>query len=341
MEHTSLGNSAMTRASFHGSSRTAFSASNAMGLNSRSGMRNASFTGSRLGIANSTASTSRFGTPFGSRLGTMSASHAMVGARATVTSNHVFARSFPFGRFRDHDFDDFRFRCFGCGFNFFGGFGFGFGFGFGWGWGGWWGPWWNPWWGPWGFWGPAWAWDPGWWGPSPYSYPPAAYDYNYDRPIPGYTDDSSANPSSSYESVPDLEGSPNTNPETGNVAASTPTVLLYLKDGTTFAASDYWVADGKLHYYVNYSGESSLDMSDLDLQRTVDENAKRGVRFTLKPGPARKESAPATAPPPGTGTAALPDNNTAEPDLVPAPEPAQAALPPALQHVSFTVAGAL
>jgi len=46
-----------------------------------------------------------------------------------------------------------------------------------------------------------------------------------------------------------------------------------------------WIADGKLHYNVDYSGESTIDINQLDLQRTVDENAKRGVRFTLKPQP--------------------------------------------------------
>ena len=79
------------------------------------------------------------------------------------------------------------------------------------------------------------------------------------------------------------QGSGNPNPVTGNVAATTPTVLIYLNDGTTYAASDYWLADGKLHFTVSYSGENSVDMGQVDLQRTVNENAKRGVRFSLKP----------------------------------------------------------
>ena len=108
---------------------------------------------------------------------------------------------------------------------------------------------------------------------------------------------------------------------TGNVADSTPTVLLYMKDGTTFAASDYWVTDGKLHYSVNYSGESSMDVDQLDLQRTVDENAKRGVRFTLKPQPntytpsTDTTSMPSTDPAPAAAPAA-PATNPA-----PAPSP--------------------
>jgi len=259
-----------------------------------------------------------FGTPF--------ASHSF---------NNGFNRGSGFNRGfgRDRGFDrDFRFdRGFGCC-----GFGFGFGFGFGWGWG--WGGWWNPWWGPWGFWGPGWGWDPYWYGGAwGYPYYPPAVDYNYDRSVPGYGGDSGSNNSSSnypgpYENAPEYQGSPNTNPDTGNLAVATPTVLLYLKDGSTFAASDYWVADGKLHYYVNYSGESSIDINDLDLQRTVDENSKRGVRFTLKPTPNRTDAVPATGSgaQANTGTASSSpemnqqnkDNNS-QPAAAPAPVPQQ------------------
>jgi len=99
------------------------------------------------------------------------------------------------------------------------------------------------------------------------------------------------------------EAPPETNSysNTANVAESTPSVLLYLKDGTTLVAWDYWVAGGKLHYTVRYGGESELDINDIDLQRTVDENAKRGVPFKLKPQPmistppAQTENAAASA----------------------------------------------
>ena len=57
----------------------------------------------------------------------------------------------------------------------------------------------------------------------------------------------------------------------------------------------YWLDAGKLHYITNYGGENTLDMSQLDLQRTVDENAHSGVDFTLKP--ARTEGGPAPAAP--------------------------------------------
>jgi hypothetical protein len=206
-------------------------------------------------------------------------------------------RGANFGGFRGEGFGfrgaGFGFRsgfgCWGCGFR------FGLGFGWGWGWG------WNSWWGPWGFWGPGWSywspwWNPWWydsgWGWDPYwSYPPAnnnvTYPPEYSGSASSDSSDYSTAPSdnSTTDNEPAVEGTPNTNPMTGNVAASTPTILVFLKDGTTYAASDYWVQDGKLHFYVDYSGETTVDMNDFDLQRTVDENAKRGVKFSLKPNP--------------------------------------------------------
>jgi hypothetical protein len=107
---------------------------------------------------------------------------------------------------------------------------------------------------------------------------------------------------------PPYDNSENTNPVTGNVAASTPTALIYLKDGTTYAASDYWLQGGQLHYRVNYGGESSLNMDEVDLQRTVDENARRGIRFSLKPNPSRVSSQPA------------PQNRNSAPAIAPAPQ---------------------
>jgi hypothetical protein len=75
-------------------------------------------------------------------------------------------------------------------------------------------------------------------------------------------------------------------------------VLLYLKDGSSFAVSDYWLVDGKLHYVTSYGGDNAIDESRVDLQRTVDENSARGVDFTLKPQPAGTgdAAAPASAP---------------------------------------------
>jgi hypothetical protein len=62
------------------------------------------------------------------------------------------------------------------------------------------------------------------------------------------------------------------------------TAVLYLKDGSSYAVTDYWLADGKIHYVTSYGGENSIDQSALDLQRTVNENASQGLSFTLRPG---------------------------------------------------------
>jgi hypothetical protein len=126
------------------------------------------------------------------------------------------------------------------------------------------------------------------------------------------------------------QGSDNPNPVTGNVAATTPTVLIYLNDGTTYVASDYWLADGKLHYNVSYAGENSVDMNQVDLQRTVNENAKRGVRFSLKPNRDTWNGGPNS----NTNTAGAPKNNQNSP--APATNPAAPQPSPRMQVTSQT-----
>ncbi|MGA7224860.1 MAG: hypothetical protein WB621_24605 [Candidatus Acidiferrales bacterium] len=57
--------------------------------------------------------------------------------------------------------------------------------------------------------------------------------------------------------------------------------VLWLKGGTVYGLRDYWFVAGKLHYVINYGGENSIAMDRVDLQKTVDEDALRGVDFTL------------------------------------------------------------
>jgi hypothetical protein len=162
---------------------------------------------------------------------------------------------FPFRDF-DNDFDDFFFfrrpffGCFGCGFGF-----FGFNFGFG-----------APWW-----------WASGWPG---YAYGlPYGYSLPYDF---GLTYDSSA-----------ANGQQSDNSSAFGTFARTPqsaenpsaTLLLYLKDGTMHSVRDCWLVDGNLHYTARDGSEGVVELDAIDIQRTVDENAKRGVPFTLKPRP--------------------------------------------------------
>jgi hypothetical protein len=67
--------------------------------------------------------------------------------------------------------------------------------------------------------------------------------------------------------------------------AAKPNTVLYLRDGSSFAVTDYWLAEGRLHYVTSYGGENTMDVSKLDLQKSVDENAKTGNAFSLKSMP--------------------------------------------------------
>ena len=175
---------------------------------------------------------------------------------------------------------------FGCGGGFFGG-GFGFGFGLGYGYG-----YCDPFWGcPGGFYG---------------SYYNGGYYGNqiYNQS----TDDSSV----SSEFNPSRYWGPSAPPEEtgggGGSASSTDSeVVLFLKDGTVYAITDYWIADNKLHYVTNYGGENSIPLDQLDMQRTVDTNAKRGINITLRPTPQQQAAPEPDAPP--------------QPDAQPAPQP--------------------
>jgi hypothetical protein len=76
---------------------------------------------------------------------------------------------------------------------------------------------------------------------------------------------------------------PNTEPSGPAAAPNAPFVMLYLNDGTVYALTNYWVAGGRLHYITQYGGENSVAMDQVDMQRTVDVNAHRGVTITLRP----------------------------------------------------------
>lgn len=65
---------------------------------------------------------------------------------------------------------------------------------------------------------------------------------------------------------------------------------LVLKDGTIYYVTDYWLLNGELHYKtVEEHGtkvvEHTIDMDDLDLQKTIDVDTERGFRFVLRNEP--------------------------------------------------------
>ena len=65
-------------------------------------------------------------------------------------------------------------------------------------------------------------------------------------------------------------------------AAPAATMLLYLTDGSTIAASDWWVARGRLQYITISGTTGSMDLSQLDLEQTIKRNETRGLEFHLK-----------------------------------------------------------
>jgi hypothetical protein len=224
-------------------------------------------------------------------------------AAGTALGNRTFpgsSRLNRFGPFRDNP-------QFGSSFGFRGGFrrgcwncGFGWGFGLGWGTG--WGFGW-PWLGYWG-WGPSWI-DPiwGWPGYNYYGYPAGysignSYDDNY-----GYSAPPESYPSSEAYAQP-TDQYPTQSPDTGKIEMP---VLFYMKDGSVYAASDYWVEDGKLHYVLSTGAEHVVELDQVDVKRTVAENAEIGVQVTWKPRPGLSAPSPETPSP--TAPTAKPRNN--------------------------------
>jgi len=107
------------------------------------------------------------------------------------------------------------------------------------------------------------------------------------------------NSDSSQQAGPgDWQNSPDNQAQSGATAAPQAYPVLVLRDGSMYAVNDFWLEGGMLHYVTTYGGENSFDPSQLDMQRTVDENAKRGITFTLYPSPAPASPAKPLQPPP-------------------------------------------
>ena len=174
-------------------------------------------------------------------------------------------------------------------------FGFGGGFGFGYGFG------------PWGYGFGPWGYGYGGFGYSNYGYP---YDSSMSGDIEANIEGQTANMENRLEENPyyGAEAESLSNGSQSGADANAPLVMLYLKDGSVYALSNYWVADGKLHYKTQYGGENSVPLDQIDIQHTVDVNAKRGVNITLRPAP---DAAPAPQPSPSPDAAPAPQPNAA------------------------------
>jgi hypothetical protein len=67
-------------------------------------------------------------------------------------------------------------------------------------------------------------------------------------------------------------------------------VQLYFKNGDVYSVSDYWFVDGQLHFTLDdevdaKASEQVIDFDELDLQRTIAVNTRRGFRLVMRDEP--------------------------------------------------------
>src|ERR1700722_1564877 len=72
---------------------------------------------------------------------------------------------------------------------------------------------------------------------------------------------------------------------TEDAGSSKGVFLLVLNNGSSHAATDYWIADGYLEYISPDGTRSHIPLEALDLQNTVGQNAPRGLPFVLRSTP--------------------------------------------------------
>jgi hypothetical protein len=105
-------------------------------------------------------------------------------------------------------------------------------------------------------------------------------------------------PLSGNPSAQDLIGS-SVSPQSRNET------LLYLTDGTVFAVASYTVSGGELHYATAYGEKNDVLVDLIDLHKTIEANAERGVAFTLTPS--ATPATPGASTPPPLGPAPAPE----------------------------------
>ena len=69
-----------------------------------------------------------------------------------------------------------------------------------------------------------------------------------------------------------------------------PLVQICLKDGTVYNVNDYWFVDDQIHFtMLDESGRKSVEQviayDDLDAQKTIDVNSRRGFRVVMRASP--------------------------------------------------------
>jgi PDZ domain len=97
-----------------------------------------------------------------------------------------------------------------------------------------------------------------------------------------------------------------------------PMIVVYLRDGSGYGASDYWVTNGMLHIATTYGAQKVFPMEQVDLERTARENAQRDVNFTFYTYPMISDPGPVLAPdsyapPCPAGSSRAPQTQSASP----------------------------
>jgi len=66
-------------------------------------------------------------------------------------------------------------------------------------------------------------------------------------------------------------------------------VRIFMKDGIVYNASDYWFVNDQMHFVTAEEGEKpieqAVEVDQLDLQRTIDVNTRRGFRMVMRNEP--------------------------------------------------------
>jgi hypothetical protein len=75
-----------------------------------------------------------------------------------------------------------------------------------------------------------------------------------------------------------------------------PMITVFLRDGSSYGALDYWVTNGVLHIETTYGAHKTFPVSDVDLERTGKENAEHGINFTFHTLPMVSDPGPVLAP---------------------------------------------
>ena len=84
-------------------------------------------------------------------------------------------------------------------------------------------------------------------------------------------------------SEPEAGAAPQAGNEGGAEQNQNVVTEIVTTDDLVFGVTSYWMQDNQLCYVTTYKIKNCIPMTRVDLQKTVDMNYKRGVKFTLTP----------------------------------------------------------